>query len=172
MKLQKIHIVIIARVVSLSLLFKGTLLKKPDNRLTETIRKGTFAESIKMSGVFHKTASDTQKANSFAAYQNAVSALAVARQNKETADANMWTKQQAILTAQNEVDFKNENTTNPLTKNDYTNLEKAEVDSALVQAKKDFHAYEKKFNEADIAIAAAAAQINAAQLEYGNTSIQ
>lgn len=170
MKFNKIYIFIFL-IIAASIAFKFTILKKPDTRLIEIVQEETFVESIKMSGIFHKTATDTQKAAALNVYQNALSVLTTAKQSKEIADAAMWSKRQALLSAQNGIDYKNDNTTNPSTHNDYTDLEKTVIDSALVQAEKDFHASEQKYKEADIAIAAAYAQVNAAKLDYDDTLI-
>lgn len=115
------------------------------------------------------TATDQDVAAAWGTYQNALSALKTAQQTKESADASMWLKQKAVLDAQNNVDYKNDNTTNPATKKDYTDLEKKSLDSALIQARKDFAAVEKTYTEADIAIGAAQANVNAKWLDYQAT---
>lgn len=168
MKFKKLYIFIFL-IIAVSLVFRLSILKKPDTRLIDVVQKGTFTESIKVSGVFNKTASDEQKAVAIAAYQSTLSTLETAKQNKEIADAAMWSKRQAVLTAQNEIDFKRDNTVNPITKKEYTDLEKNIIDSALVQAEKDFRAAELKYKEADIAITAALAQVNAAKIDYNDT---
>lgn len=165
MKIKKTYLIIFFLVLFL-LIFKFVVLKKPDTRLLFTIKKETFVEYIQVSGVFHKTATDTQKASALATYQNTLSALYTAKQNKEAADAVMWTKQQTVLTSQNNIDYKNENITNPATKKEYTDLEKTITDSALVQAEKDFRASEQKYKEADVSISAAQSQVNLAKLDY------
>lgn len=115
------------------------------------------------------TATDEEKAAAFADYQNAVSSLKIAQQNKQVADATMWTKQQSVLDAQNDVNYKNDNTTNPATNDDYTDLEKQSIESSLVQARKDFTAAEQKYKEADIAVSAEQADLTEAQLAYDAT---
>lgn len=162
-------VLLIILVVSISFAYKFFVLKETDPRLLYSAKRETFVESIELSGVFHKTASDEQKAAAFASYQNAISMLTTASQNKQTADAAMWTKRQALLAAENEVDYKNDNTTNPSTKNAYTDLEKSIIDSSMTQAEKDFRAAEQKYKEAGIAIAAAQAQVNAAKITYDDT---
>jgi len=168
MKIKKVYIVGLLVVLSL-LAFKFLVLQKPDTRLLYTAQKEIFVETIQVSGTFHKTATDTEKAVAYAAYQNAISSLFTAKQSKQSADATMWTKQQVVLSAENSINYKNDNTQNPTTKKDYTNLEKISIDSALIQAEKDFRAAETKYKEADIAIAAAQAQINVTKLDYDDT---
>lgn len=115
------------------------------------------------------TASPQDKATAYTNYQNAVSTEKTAEQSKQTLDATMWTKQQTLLSAQNSVNYKNDNTTNPSTKNDYTDLEKQAIDSSLVQAQKDFSAAEQKYKEADVAISAAKASVSSTWLAYQAT---
>jgi len=165
MKIPKIVPIIVLIIVS-AVGFKTVVLRKPDTRLIYTAQKETFLETIQVSGIFHKTATETEKASAYAAYQSAISALVTARQNKEAADATMWSKRQAVIDAENGVNYKNDNTTNPVTRDDYTDLEKLSIDSKLVQAEKDFRSTETKYKEANISIAAAQAQINLTKITY------
>lgn len=121
--------------------------------------------------LFHveSTATDEEKAAAMADYQNAISSLKTAEQNKQAADATMWTKQQAVLDSQDDVNYKNDNSTNPTTGDDYTDLEKQSIESALVQARKDFSAAEKTYKEADIAVAAEQSDLAEAKLAYDAT---
>lgn len=168
MKIPKIYL-IITLIIVIAIGFKTIVLRKPDTRLVYTIQNETFLETIQVSGTFHKTASETEKASAYAVYQSAISALVTARQNKEAADATMWLKRQAVLDAENGVDYKNDNTSNPATKEDYTTLEKLSIDSKLVQAEKDFLSTETKYKEANISISAAQAQVNLAKIAYEDT---
>ncbi len=165
MKIPKV-IPIIVLILVVAVGFKTVVLRKPDTRLIYTAQEETFLENIQVSGIFHKTTTETEKASAYAAYQSAISALTTARQNKEAADAAMWSKRQVVLDAENSVNYKNDNTTNPTTKEDYTDLEKLSIDSKLVQAEKDFLSTETKYKEANISIAAAQAQINLAKIAY------
>jgi multidrug efflux pump subunit AcrA (membrane-fusion protein) len=165
MKIPKvIPIIVLIFVVAVG--FKTVVLRKPDTRLIYTAQEETFLETVQVGGIFHKTATETERATAYAAYQSAISALTTARQNKEAADAAMWSKRQVVLDAENSVNYKNDNTTNPTTKEDYTDLEKLSIDSKLVQAEKDFLSTETKYKEANISIAAAQAQINLAKIAY------
>ena len=168
MKISKTSLVVVL-VIALAIGFKTIVLRKPDTRLLYTIQNETFLETIQVSGTFHKTASETEKASAYAAYQRAISALVTARQNKEATDATMWVKRQAVLDAENGVNYRNDNTTNPATKEDYTTLEKLSIDSKLVQVEKDFRSTETKYKEANISIAAAQAQVNLAKIAYEDT---
>lgn len=168
MKIPKIYPIIVLIIV-LAIGFKTIVLREPDTRLLYTTQKETFLDTIQVSGIFHKTATDTEKATTYATYQSALSALVTARQNKEAADATMWLKSQAVLDAENGINYKNDNTTNPATKEDYTALEKLSIDSKLVQAEKDFRSTETKYKEANIPIVAAQAQVNLAKIAYEDT---
>ncbi len=115
------------------------------------------------------TATDQEKASANATYQNALSNLATAQQTKDSLDAAMWAKRQAYLDAQNTQNYMNDHSKNPSTNADYTALEKENVKSSVVTTEKDFKASEKKYQEADIAVRAAQAQVTSAQLSYQST---
>lgn len=115
------------------------------------------------------TATYEEKAATYVNYASALSDLKTAKQNKEVLDATMWTKQKALLDAQNNVDYKNNNTTNPSTKKDYTDLEKVSLEAALTQARKDFTSAEQKYKETDVAITAAQAKVNSTWRLYEAT---
>jgi len=159
MKNRKIFIAItfiILLIVTPKLLFA----KRNGNRELYVTKREQFLESIEVAGTFQKTATDREKAKATADYQSAISQLSIANQNKMTQDATMWAKQQILLNSKNSVDYKNDNTINPSTKKEYTELEKQSIDTALIQAEKDFRAAETKYKEADIQISAAASQVN------------
>jgi len=168
--MKKIVIIIFLAIVTLFVV-RTIVLKKPSSEILHTINKEDLVETIQVSGTFNKTATDEEKALAYLNYQNALSALKTSQQNKLAADATMWTKQKTLLDAQNNVDYKNDNTTNIATKKDYTDLEKYSIDGALTQAQKDFLASETKYKEADIAIGAANAQVAVTKLVYDDTFI-
>lgn len=122
--------------------------------------------------LFHvrSTANEQEKAAAYASYQNALSGQKTAEQNKLSIDAQMWAAQQALLEAKNTRDYKNGHAKNPATGNDYTDLEKESIDTAVVQAEKNFNALEKKVLEEGTAIDAARAQVTSALLAYQATS--
>ncbi len=115
------------------------------------------------------TATDQEKATAYANYMNAMSAQKTAEQNKQNLDAAMWAKHQALLDARNTKNYKDDNKQNPATKEDYTDLEKQSIDTALIQAEKNFAASEQQYKEADLAVTAAAAQVSAAWFAYQAT---
>lgn len=135
------------------------------------VRNGGYIEAGKPIAKITLDQTALQKqAASWASYSSALSQLKTAQQSKLAADAQMWTDQKAVLDAQNNVDFKNNNINNPSTKQAYTDLEKQSIDSALVEARKSFTASETKYKEADAAITSAQAQVNSAWLSYQQLS--
>lgn len=110
------------------------------------------------------------QATAYASYLSAVNSVQQAEQQKLSADAAMWTAQQSVVSAQNDINYKNDNTENPQTQNDYTDLEEQNIDTSLVQSRKAFDAAEKTYKEADAAIAAANAQVTSSWLAYEQSS--
>lgn len=107
-----------------------------------------------------------QAAAAYASYLSALNSSKTSEQSRQSADATMWKDRQAVLDAQNAVDYKNSHTINPATKVDYTELEKQSIDNALTQARKAFDADEAKFKQSGNSIAASQAQVAAAWLTY------
>ncbi len=115
------------------------------------------------------TATPAEQAAAYASYQNALSSLTSTQDNQQTLDSQMWTAQKAYLDAQNTQNFKNNNITNPSTKQDYTDLEKQSIDSSVTQAQKAFTAAETKYKDGNVAVSAASAQVNSTWLAYQST---
>jgi len=82
----------------------------------------------------------------------------------------MWEAHQAMLTAQDDIDYKNINKINSDTKKEYTLSEKAVIDKTLEKAKKAFLTYEDKYKTADAAILKAKAKVTAAWRDYEEVS--
>lgn len=113
----------------------------------------------------------TQKqASAWSSYLSAINQQQSSNRAKLTADASMWSTQQQVLSAQIAVDDKNLGGQNDATKADYTQLEKENVDTALIQARKSFTAAEKAYLEAGTAIQAANASVSSAWLAYQQVS--
>lgn len=126
----------------------------------DSVKRGANLFKVK------STATPQDQATAYANYQNAVSAQKTAEQSKLTYQALLGKDRQAVLDAQNDVDYKNNNTSNPATKKDYTDLEKQSIDSLLGNSRQTFTADEKKYIEADVAINAAKASVNSTWLAY------
>lgn len=110
------------------------------------------------------------RAAAYASYLGAISSERNAENSKLSADATMWNDQQSLLLAQNTVNNRNSNNTNPSTKTTYTDLEWRAVDSALITAQKKFAATETTYKQADASVNSAKASITSTQLAYQLTS--
>lgn len=143
----------------------------PANGIIEELYVGNGDQVIVGQDLFRvrSSATDEQKATAYASYQSALSALRTAEQSKVSTQALLEQSRQAILDAVNKVNYKNDNTINPATGKDYTELERQSIDSGLTSARETFNANEKKYKEADTAIAAAQAQVNASWIAYQAT---
>lgn len=121
--------------------------------------------------LFHveSTATEDQKKAAYADYASALGSLQIAKNTKQSLDASMWTKQQSYLSTQNTQNYKNNHNQNPSTKEDYTDLEKKQIDAAVTQSKKDFEASEQAFKNADVAVVAAQAQVEKTLDAYRET---
>jgi RND family efflux transporter MFP subunit len=75
----------------------------------------------------------------------------------------MWSAKKTQLDTQEAKRVKDDN------KDDYEDLEKQSIDTAAVQAEKNFDSAEQKYLEADVAIKAAKAQVNSTWLAYQAT---
>ncbi len=109
------------------------------------------------------TATEQEKAAALATYRNAISAQKTAEQSKQSQDAIMWTAQKTLLDAREAKRVKDNN------KDKYEDLEEQSIDTSHIQAEKNFAATEQKYKEADVAIAAAKAQVNSTWLAYQAT---
>jgi len=121
--------------------------------------------------LFHveSIATTDQQNIAYAAYQSAVSSLQTTQNNVQSLDAAMWAKQQAYISAQNTQNYMNNNTTNPATKQSYTDLEKLAINNAVTQTQKDFQAAEQAYTTANVAVSAAQAQVTATKQAYQET---
>jgi HlyD family secretion protein len=115
------------------------------------------------------TATAEEKAAAYASYQSAVSSLRTAENARKTSDSTMWVKQKTLLDAKNAVNYKNDHDINPSTKKEYTSLEEESLETALVQAEKDFRAAEEIYKTSGASIASAQAAVRSALIEYNKT---
>jgi multidrug efflux pump subunit AcrA (membrane-fusion protein) len=106
----------------------------------------------------------------YAAYIDNVNAQETAETNKITADIQMWKNRQAIFDALDDQDYKNNNTVNPDTKEEYTDSEKAIIDKTVDQSRKAFEASETAYKNADAQINKAKAQVSSAWRNYQKAS--
>ncbi|CAN5193128.1 HlyD family efflux transporter periplasmic adaptor subunit [soil metagenome] len=115
------------------------------------------------------TSTPQEQASAYTSYQNAASAQKTSEQNKLTYQALLGKDRQTVIDAQNAVDFKNNNTVNPATKKEYTDLEKQSIDASIENARQTFTADEKKYLDVDTSINAAKAAVNSTWLAYQAT---
>jgi len=111
-----------------------------------------------------------RRASAYASYQSAVSSENSAENSRMVDDAQMWKDQQSVLLAQDTVNNRNSNNTNPATKLLYTDLQWQSVDSANVNAQKQFLASETKYVKDDTAVNSAKASIASTYLTYQQSS--
>lgn len=130
----------------------------------DTVEKGQ-----KIAEVTLDAGSLAKKTTAYVSYLNAVNAQTSAEQNKLSLEAQVLKDQQSVLEAQNNVDYKNNNSVNPATKADYTDLEKQSIDLALMQAQKSLELSQQKYQNADAVITSAKAQVSSAWFSYQET---
>ena len=154
----------------------GTISASPTTSITSTV-SGTVSEVLAKNGdsvtkdqkLFLVTLDDSSEQKKAAAYSNYLSAQnseKTAEQNKSSLNLQVLKDQDSVLNAQNDVNYKNNNTINPTTKTDYTDLEKQMIDSSLTQAQKNLELSQQKYSQADAQITSAKAQISSASLAY------
>lgn len=121
--------------------------------------------------LFHvdSTATTDQQNATYTDYTSALSTLQTAQNNVQSFDAAMWAKQQAYISAQNTQKYMNNNTTNPATKQSYTDLEKLAINNAVTQTQKDFQAAEQAYQTAGVSVTAAQAKVKQTKAAYAET---
>jgi len=107
-----------------------------------------------------------RQTSAWKSYLDAKEAVTTVEKNKSEADIAMWQAQQAIIDAEDAIEYKNNNSINPATNEEYTEAEKAIIDKTLEKAKLAFTEAETKYKNADSEISAARAQVTAAWRDY------
>ncbi len=115
------------------------------------------------------TATQQEKASAYASYETALTSYQNAQQAQQVAQATLEKDRQSVLDSQNVVNYQQNNSTNPATKQAYTQLEIDSLSSALTSAHETFIADETKYNNEGTAIAAANANLSSASLGYQAT---
>jgi membrane fusion protein, macrolide-specific efflux system len=130
----------------------------------DTVRAGQNLFKVR------STASAQQQAAAYASYQSAVAADNSARENKMTEQAQLEKDRQSVIDASTNVTNMQNNlnvsAANPATKLAYTQNDIDSINSALTSARDTFTADQQKYEDADAAIGAAAAQVNSTGLSY------
>ncbi len=129
----------------------------------------TVVQGQKIAEITLDQDSTQKQASAYSSYLSAVNQQSSARRAKLSADASMWSTQQQVLSSQIAVDNKNDGGKNEKNE-DYSQLEKENIDTSLIQAKKSFTAAEKAYLEADAAIVAANASVSSSWLAYQQVS--
>lgn len=137
-----------------------------DKQLTKQMIKTDFFETIEVSGVYYKSYSDTEKANIIANYKKAIDGLNTANNQKESANVMMWNKRQSLLDSQNDLNYQRDNDTNPATKEEYTELEIQQIESAKVISEMDYRLAEKTYLNSEISVSSANATLEVAKIAY------
>ncbi len=125
--------------------------------------------------LFHvqSTATEDEKATAYADYASALSAEKSAEQNKIGLQAQLEKDRAAVISNSSAVDIADNKASakqpNPATGSMYSQNDLDAIHSALTSSRETFNEDEKKYNEANVAINAAAAQLTAAQKTYRNT---
>ena len=103
-------------------------------------------------------------------YLDAQEAVKTAEKNKSVADIAMWEAREAILKAEDDIEYKNTNSINPNTKEEYTLSERTVIDKSLEKARLSYTEAETKYKNADAEIKAAKTQVTAALRDYQRNS--
>jgi multidrug efflux pump subunit AcrA (membrane-fusion protein) len=111
-----------------------------------------------------------QRAEAWAKYTEALTAVKTAQKNKIQYDIAMWNARQAIFDAQDEIEDMNNGEENPKTKEDYTDSEKVVVNKTLEESQAAFAEAELKYKNADAEISKAKASVSAALEDYQELS--
>ncbi|HPS40464.1 MAG TPA: HlyD family efflux transporter periplasmic adaptor subunit [Candidatus Woesebacteria bacterium] len=111
-----------------------------------------------------------RQSSAWASYLNAQEAVKTALKNKSAADIAMWQAREVILKAEDDIEYKNTNSINPDTKEEYTLSEKTIIDKSLEQSKLAFSEAETKYKNADAEIEMAKTQVTSALRDYQTNS--
>jgi len=111
-----------------------------------------------------------RQSSAWASYLDAQEAVETALKNKSTADIAMWQAREAILKAEDDIEYKNTNSINPDTKEEYTLSEKTIIDKSLEQNRLAFSEAETKYKNADAEIKTAKTKVTSALRDYQRNS--
>ncbi len=111
-----------------------------------------------------------QQTQAYVNYLEAGQNVKSAQAAKTAADVQMWKDRQAIFDAIDAIDYKNNNTINPSTKEEYTDSEKTIIDKSLDNARAAFDVSELKYKNADSVISEAKVLQAAAWRDYQQVS--
>lgn len=173
--IQKTDLLETVKITGIYNASSNTQVFSPTNGVISELFVSNQDEVEKGDPLFHieSTATNEEKAVANSNYQQAVTALQTSKQAKETANATMWTKQKALLDAENNSNFMDdrlaESGDNPTTKEPYTQLEIESIKSAVTTARKEFENTENQYKQADQNIASAQALVSSTKLALDAT---
>lgn len=169
---------------------KGTLVQSIDG--SGTITSGNYTNvTTKVSGVVsavYVTNGDTvvkgqkiadvtldeyaleRQSSAWADYSSALDNVKSAQQTKASEDLAMWKARQAILDAQDDIKYMNENPINPSTNKTWTDGEKTVLQKTLDEATLAFTTAESKYSHADADIAESYSKVTSALRTYQENS--
>ena len=150
-----------------------TQVTSPSNGLVQQVfvKNGDQVTAGEKLFTVKSTATPQEKASAYASYENALASYNSATQTKQVLVATLEKDRQAILNAQDAVNYQinNPGANNPTTKQSYNQLEIDSINSTLTNARETFSADQTKYNQEDTAIAAANAALNSQSLSYQAT---
>lgn len=111
-----------------------------------------------------------RQTSAWVSYLDAQEAIKTAEKTKLETDLAMWKARDAIFDAVSAIEYKNNNTTNPETKEDYTDSEKAIIDKTLEVARASFAESELKYKNSDSEIASAQTKVASTLRNYQENS--
>lgn len=142
----------------------GTITKVYVNN-GDTVNKGDKIAEVSLDEYGLK-----RQAAAYLSYTNALEAVKTSEADRSTADIQMWNYRQAILDAEDDIDYRNKNPINPKTNEEYTLTEKTVIDKTLDQAKLNFSAAELKYTNANAEIQNASVRVTSALYDYQQVS--
>jgi len=127
----------------------------------DTVTKGDKIAEITLDEYGQK-----RQAAAWLSYVNAKNAVNSSKTNKESSDLDMWNARQAILDAEDDIDYMLTNPINPDTNEKWTDGEKSVLYKSLEKAKIAFTAYEQKFVSFDADTQNASVRVTSAYYDY------
>ncbi len=107
-----------------------------------------------------------RQSSAWASYLDAQESVKTAEKDKAVADIAMWEAREAILKAEDDIEYKNTNSINPDTDEEYTLSEKTVIDKSLEKAKLTYAEAETKYKNADTQIKTAKTKVTSALRDY------
>lgn len=111
-----------------------------------------------------------RQSSTWANYLSALDAVKAAQQTKISEDLAMWKARQAILNAEEDIKYVNENPINPDTNSNWTLGEKTILEKTLEEQRLAFKTAESKYSHADADIAEAYSKATSALRTYQENS--